>query len=189
MKSIRRMSQIELGAFVQSHLRKRGIEVVLSGGASVSIYSRGRYVSKDLDFVNVYSADRKKIREVMAELGFSEEGRYYKHPDSEFFIEFPPGPLAIGAEPVKNVREIRFSTGVLRVISPTDCVKDRLAAFYHWGDNQCLEQAGLVCGSNPVDLKEIARWSKAEGKGIEFAAIRGRLKRGTSRKDPLKRNK
>ena len=29
----------------------------------------------------------------------------------------------------------------LGLLSPTDCVKDRLAAFYHWKDQQSLEPA------------------------------------------------
>ncbi len=45
------------------------------------------------------------------------------------FVEFPPGPLAVGVEPVKQVNELKFSTGMLRIISPTDCVKDRLAGY------------------------------------------------------------
>ena len=121
----------EFGAFVQSHLRKSGIEVVLSGGATVSIYRSNKYVSHDLDLVNMFSVSRKAIRIAMFEIGFSEEGRYFKHPDSQFLIEFPPGPLSVGKEPVKQISEIRFITGVLKVISPTDCVKDRLAAYYH----------------------------------------------------------
>jgi hypothetical protein len=172
VKSIPRMSQAELGAFVQSHLRKKGIEVVLSGGAGVSIYSRGKYVSKNLDLVNVYSKDRKSIRKAMMELGFMEQGVYFKHPDSGYPVEFPPWPLTMGMEPVKSIRKIRLSTGTLQVISPTDCVKDRLAAFYHWGDNQCLAQAAMVCKENAVDLKEVARWPKAVGKSVEFGGIR-----------------
>ncbi len=55
MKSISEMDQAELAAYVQSHLRKKGIHVVLSGGATVALYSEGRYVSKDLDMVNIYA--------------------------------------------------------------------------------------------------------------------------------------
>jgi hypothetical protein len=33
MKSIKEMTQGELAAFIQSHLREKGIDVVLSGGA------------------------------------------------------------------------------------------------------------------------------------------------------------
>ena len=175
MIALEKMTQGELGAFVQSHLREKGIEVVLSGGAAVGIYSNGRYVSKDLDLINVYAVNRKHIRAAMEELGFQEEGRYFKHPDTEFFIEFPAGPLAIGDEIIKNIVEKKFSTGILQIISPTDCVKDRLAAYYHWGDRQCLAQAEMVSQECAIDLNEIGRWSTREEKTVEFENIRDRL--------------
>ena len=31
-------------------------------------------------------------------------------------------------------------------MTPTDSVKDRLAAYYHWNDQQALEQAIMVAG-------------------------------------------
>jgi hypothetical protein len=175
MKPLAEMTQAEVGAFVQSHLREKGIEVVLSGGASVSIYTTGKYVTLDLDLVNVYSKSRRVIRASMEEIGFREEGRHFSHPATPHIVEFPPGPLTVGAEPVKEVQEVALSTGVLRVISPTDSVKDRLAAYYHWGDEQALEQARLVAGSNDVDIDEIRRWSVAEGKAREFDRIRRRI--------------
>jgi hypothetical protein len=177
MKSIKEMTQGELAAFIQSHLREKGIDVVLSGGATVSIYSSSRYISWDLDLINPYSTKRRMLRETMQELGFHEEGRHFEHPDTQFFVEFPPGPLAVGMEPVKQIDEIKFSTGMLRIISPTDCVKDRLAAYYHWDDLQCLEQAVLVAQANKIDLEEIERWSKGEGKLDEFRRIKGQLTR------------
>jgi hypothetical protein len=175
MKSIKEMTQGELAAFIQSHLREKGIDVVLSGGATVSIYSSSRYISWDLDLINPYSTKRRMLRETMQELGFHEKGRHFEHPDTQFFVEFPPGPLAVGVEPVKQIDEIKFSTGMLRIISPTDCVKDRLAAYYHWDDLQCLEQAVLVAQANKIDLTEIERWSAGEGKLDEFRRIRDQL--------------
>ncbi len=53
MKPISKMSQSEVGAYVVTHLQKAGIKVVLSGGAAVSIYSKRKYVSKDLDLVDM----------------------------------------------------------------------------------------------------------------------------------------
>jgi hypothetical protein len=175
MKPIKEMIQGELGAYIQSHLREKGIEVVLSGGAAVGIYTDSKYVSKDLDFINVYAVNRRTIRTAMGEIGFREEGRYFKHQDTEFFIEFPAGPLAIGSEPISQIIEKEFSTGTLKIISPTDCVKDRLAAYYHWGDRQCLAQAELVAKDHAVDLNEIERWSIVEEKLEEFGHIKGRL--------------
>ena len=60
MKAISKMNQAELAAYVQSHLREQEIEVILSGGAAVGIYSRGAYISKDIDLVNTHFTRRKK---------------------------------------------------------------------------------------------------------------------------------
>jgi len=103
MKPVREISRAEICALVQSHLDERGINVVLSGGSCVSIYSGEKYVSRNLDLVNIYSVKRRSIRESMSEIGFYEEGRYYKHPESQFLIEFPPGPLSVGVEPLKQI--------------------------------------------------------------------------------------
>jgi hypothetical protein len=171
------MSVGELAAHICTTLRDRGIEVVLSGGSCVSIYSAGKYVSNDLDFIETGIHAAREIRDAMLEMGFEQEHRYFKHDGVEFLVEFPRGPLAVGKEPVGSIAEIKFSTGLLRIISPTDCVKDRLAAYYHWQDQQCLEQAVLVAKSNEIDLQEVESWSKREGKSAEFRLIVERLRR------------
>ncbi len=178
MKPVSKMSRLELAAFIAVEFRRRKINVVLSGGSCVSIYSAEKYVSMDLDFVNAGFAKRAAIRETMEFLGFGEENRYFRHPDTELLVEFPPGPLGVGEEPVKQIDEITTETGVVRIVSPTDCVKDRLAWFYHDNDKECLEQAILVAGRNDVDLRELERWSAAEGKRKAFEVIKHRLKRG-----------
>jgi len=50
----------------------------------------------------------------------------------------------------------------LKILTPTDCVKDRLAAFYHWGDSQCLEQAVMVSLAQNIDYENIKNCSKKE---------------------------
>jgi hypothetical protein len=172
------MTQAELGAYVQSHLGANGIDVVLSGGAVVAIYTSGRYVTRDLDLVNRYSAGRPAIRAVMQELRFREEARHFQHPDSDFLVEFPPGPLSIGEEEITDIVELKTETGTLRTISPTDCVKDRLAWYYHFGDRQCLSQAVLVAQEHAIDMADIGRWSEGEGKLAGFEKIRNLLEEG-----------
>ncbi len=175
MKAISLMTRLEFAAWVSAEFSKRKINIVLSGGSCVSVYSQEKYVSMDLDFVNAGFTKRPVIKKAMEELGFFEENRYFKHPDSELLVEFPPGPLAVGEEPVKQITEIITSTGALRIISPSDCVKDRLAWYYHDNDKECLEQAILVAGSCPIEITEIERWSKAEGKLDIFNQIKHRL--------------
>jgi hypothetical protein len=175
MKQIKNMSQAELAAYIQDSLHKDGIEVVLSGGSAASFYSNNKYVSKDLDLINTNFAKPSKIKAGMEKLGFQEQGRYFVNPETEFFAEFPAGPLSVGEEPVKEISEFKLATGTLRVVSATDCVKDRLCAFYFWNDRQGLAQAVLVAESQNVDLKEIKRWSKREGKESEYETFRQKL--------------
>lgn len=160
MKPISAMTQAELAAFVQSHLRKNKIYVTLSGGAAVSIYTVNRYVSADIDLVEDTYADRNKVNNAMEEIGFREKNRYFTHPETQHIIEFPSGPLSVGGEAVKNITEIKYATGILRVISPTDCVKDRLAAYYFWKDQQSFNQALLVAQNNPVTSAKLRNCRK-----------------------------
>lgn len=51
MKSLGEMSVGEVAAYVAEHLRQSDINVVLTGGSCVSIYTDNRYLSYDLDFI------------------------------------------------------------------------------------------------------------------------------------------
>jgi hypothetical protein len=177
VKPIKDMSTGELAAFISTHLKRHGIDVVLSGGSCVSIYSENKYVSGDLDFIEFGSIGIRKLKRVLGEVGFFYgKDRYFRSSETDIFLEFPPGPLSVGEEPIKEIVTLNFPTGELRIISPTDCVKDRLAAYYHWGDRQSLEQAVLVAKDNKIDLNELKRWSSVEGKLSVFLDIRKRFK-------------
>ena len=176
MKPVQEMTEAELAAFVGQHLGDRGIRVVLSGGTCVTIYARRAYVSGDFDFVaEAAFVDRPRITAALAEIGFQEHGRFFKHPDSTLLVDMRPSPLAIGREPVKEVRELSFCTGLLRLLSPTDCTKDRLAGYYYYNDSQCLDQARLVIEHSDVDLAEVERWSISEGEQARFQEIKASL--------------
>lgn len=171
MISLSGLSIGELAAYIAEHLRSKGIETVLVGGACISIYSANQYSSFDLDFIITGAATRQKVRSALTEINFTEENRYFIHPQTPFFLEFPSGPLAIGDEPPSEISTLRFSTGDLRLLSPTDCVKDRLAAFYHWKDQQSLEQAILITRDHEIDFAEVGRWSVNEGFADVFEKI------------------
>ena len=163
MISLSELTIGELAAYIAEHLRNKGIETVLVGGACISIYSVNEYSSFDLDFIITGSSTRQKVRAALTEINFTEVNRYFINPQTPFFVEFPSGPLAIGDEPPSEISTLRFSTGNLRLLSPTDCVKDRLAAFYHWKDQQSFEQAVLIARDHNIDIEEVRRWSVNEG--------------------------
>lgn len=182
MKKPSEMSRAEFAAHICDFLMKHGVRTTLSGGSCVSIYCEERYVSFDLDFVqNEVFSSRKKIAGLMEQLGFTEKNRYFEFPGVAWIVEFPPGPLAIGEQWISAIHEMRTEVGVLRLLRPTDCVKDRLAWFFHDGDMQCLEQALLVSERRDVDIEEIRLWSCCEKREKEFGVFLGHLKERQSR--------
>lgn len=61
----------ELAAIVSAKLNENGIDAVLVGGACVSIYTKNKYLSSDLDFVT--HAAIKEVAAAISELGFKRE--------------------------------------------------------------------------------------------------------------------
>ncbi len=157
-----KLTLAETAARVSEHLRSQGCSTVLVGGACVSIYSDNRYESLDLDYVA--AEPLKQLATALKPLGFTQGGdRHFVHPDSQFLIEFVAPPVAIGNEaPVTRTAKHATREGIITMLTPTDCVKDRLAAFIHWHDPQALEQALLVARQQTVNLRQIRQWAKAE---------------------------
>ena len=168
MKPLADMSVEELAGLVCETLENVGITTTLTGGACVAIWSDGKYVSRDLDFIEEGPVSRRQVKDALAKIGFTEKNRYFFHPETEFFVEFPTGPLTVGDERVHKVKIRDTAAGRLRLLSPTDCIKDRLAAFFYWNDKMALEQALLVARSQSVDLADLRRWAKAEGEAEKF---------------------
>lgn len=136
----------------------------MTGGSVVTIYSENEYQSDDLDFIS--TAQQKKIAAAMGTLGFTQaKGKHFTHPDTSLFVEFPAPPLVIGNEPVTHTAEQRLKNGVLKLLTPTQCVMDRLAAYFHWNDPPARQQALMVARRHPINWAQVERWSKGEGAG------------------------
>jgi hypothetical protein len=159
----------DLALIVCGKLREHGIKAVLTGGAVVSIYTDNKYQSYDLDFIS--HAKTEDISRALKEIGFLREGRYYRNPSTDFFVEFPAPPIAVGNKPLFEFNEISSEVGYLILLSPTQCVMDRLAAFFHWNDPQSLEQAILVSLNHTISFQEVYEWTieeRCEEKYDEF---------------------
>jgi len=74
-----------------------------------------------------------------------------------------PPPVSIGEEVISKLKRLETPYGFLNLLTPTDCVKDRLAAYLHWKDTQALEQAVLVALGNRIDLAKVKAWAATEG--------------------------
>jgi hypothetical protein len=174
MAITRRSTIRAVAAQVSQALTDAGITAVLTGGGAVSIYSANKYRSYDLDFVS--AAAKKDLAPVLGTLGFKPgSGRHFGHPATPLVVEFVAWPPTLGDEIVQKWARIRTPAGTLQILTPTQCIKDRLAAFFHWRDSQSLEQAVQVGRTNRVSMKELARWAGAEGHAEDFEEFRRRL--------------
>lgn len=169
----------ELWSYVAWHLEAAGIETVMVGGAVVAVYTDGIYQSGDIDLVPDDTM-RDGIVGVLVEIGFARRGRHFVHPSCpQLFVEFPNGPVSIGEEFPIEPDERVVEGQRLKLLSPTDCVKDRLAAFIHWKARDCFDQAILVCRQQAarIDWGGLERWCAGEGsRGKEaFAELRAAM--------------
>lgn len=150
--------------------------MLLSGGSCVTLHSSGKYVSADLDFVLRQDVASRIVEAALAELGLRRVGRVFTRPGAPAAVDILPPPPAIGGEPVRSHETRRIGRRVLELLTPTDCVKDRLGAFFHWDDRQALAQAVLVARACAVDLREIRRWSLAEDRQERYREFRAALR-------------
>lgn len=167
----------DLAALLSKEFKKRGIEAVLVGGACVTIYSKNRYQSYDLDFV-VYE-DMKKVRKVLKELHFNEVSGYFKHENCKWFIEFVSSPVAVGKEIISRFQNFTVRTGTIKMLRIEDSIKDRLASYFHWNDRQGLNQALEICKEQRLStksMKEIESWASLEGFQEKFGEFAKHLK-------------
>lgn len=179
---ITRRSTLADVCFAVSHaLRAHGIDAVLTGGSAAALYAPQICSSYDADFVLESDEPLGKIADALLPTGFTRNGksRMFVHPNSGFTIDFPRGPLAVGGDYVHETATLANGEMMLRILSPTDCVRDRLAHFYHWDDYTALNAAVAVAAAKAHDvLMDVLRsWSAREERLAKFAEFELRLKK------------
>jgi hypothetical protein len=165
----------EVAAAVGQALDDHGIRAVLTGGACAALYTGGRFPSFDLDFIIVSGAILRDLDTAMEEAGFTRKGDHYAHPGAQYIVEFPRGPLGVGSDLDVRPVGLKISRTKILALSPTDSCRDRLAAFYFWGDRQSLRTAVEIAKRHRVRMKRIEEWSLREGFKTAFEEFRSLL--------------
>ncbi len=165
-------SMMEVAAVVTEALMAHDISAVLSGGGAVSLYSDARYQTVDLDFVT--AAMRDRLIPAMACIGFTPEmdaGRHFTHSEVAWVVEFLAAPIAFGETeiPMEEITALETKVGTLRIITPTQCVMDRLTWHFHGNDPQAAKQARMVIKAQATHINwaELEAWVENEGIKLE----------------------
>ena len=128
----------------------------------MELYTNELYSSYDMDFVMEYSYKQKLIEQTMLDLGFLIDGKYYVLKNSKFFIAILTPPVAVGDQFLSNFSKRDTKVGTLTLLTPTDCVKDRLCGYVFHNDKKCFDHALAVAHKNSIDKDELRDWAFKE---------------------------
>lgn len=158
------------------HLTDMGFDPVLTGKACAAIHAGSDVDAKSLEFViSEYVVDR--VESVMASLGFKcLVHRTFGGKGSKFEVSFLPPPVAVGDAVVENIYRLKGAKGELKMLNPTDCIRQRLSMYYRFGSESAFLDALAVARKHKVDMEFIARWSDWEWAGDKFETFMKSLK-------------
>ncbi len=99
---------------------------IVVGGNALEFYTLGDYTTMDVDLV---SARRSDIGNILESWGFNQMGRHWYHTDLDVAIEIPDDVLA-GSE--EKITQVEIEGLNVYIIGVEDLIIDRVNAYVHW---------------------------------------------------------
>lgn len=155
---------------------------VLTGGSAAALYAPQAYMSHDADFILEADDPLDDVAIALRAIGFQRHGRsrIFVHPNSEFTVDFPKGPLSVAGEYIHETHVLERGGLRLRILTRIDCIRDRLSHFYFWNDYTALNAAVGVAAQNSdeVDIDLLRAWTERESPALlqKFAEFEQRLR-------------
>ncbi|HLF07205.1 MAG TPA: hypothetical protein VI893_08560 [Thermoplasmata archaeon] len=112
-----------------------GSDFIVVGGSAIEIYTRGAYVSGDIDLI---AKDEKSVHRVLQRWGFERPGRLWIRQDWGIAVDVV---RSWYRGDVSRTREVTTKYGNIRLAAVEDLLVTRLAAFKHWKVKEALEEA------------------------------------------------
>lgn len=141
-------------SIVASELEPGGIIPVVVGGSAVEFYTRGAYLTIDIDLILPGS---QMIDEVLKSLGFQRTaGASYIHPVADVVIDLPKEPLEGDPD---RITQVVVKGRTAYIIGLEDAIVDRLRAAAYWADERSREWATHLMAANWEEID----WLYLEG--------------------------
>jgi hypothetical protein len=155
------------------------------GGAAVELYTRGAYVTGDLDFVGEVPP---AVDGALKEAGFLKKGRHYVHEEGEIFLEFPGRSM----RPGELTAEVKVGRYTVLAVSPEDALVDRLAAWLFWrsaadGVNAFFLHEAQKAFLDPRRLARRAREERVSAALSSLKRLSARYREGKVDREGVKR--
>lgn len=132
--------QLLMAALITVLLKQRGKDApIVIGGCALSYYTREVYFTADIDLAY---PDREALGNVLKDIGFVTQGRYWVNDTLKIVVEAPASVLAGEDSPVEI---IEFEDDLqCRIIGIEDLIIDRLNACKYWKSEIDCEMVELL---------------------------------------------
>lgn len=162
----------ELWKFVATFLESEKVGVTLVGGGVATIYSKGKYLSGDLDFVlDSLFMEHGTVEKKLLQIGFVKKGVIYRHPRCRFTLEYKSPPIEIGEDSRVVPEEVESGGVNIKILTPTDCIKDRLNKYVLYKDRDAFDAAVDVAKERDFVLEKVKKFcetNKLQKAFLEF---------------------
>ncbi len=129
---------LRAASLIASELAPLGLEPIVVGGTAVEFYTRGTYLTQDLDLV---VPGFEQIARVLERLGFDRLGASFLHKELDLAVHLPPEPLEGDR---KRLESVNVDGRQVSVIGLEDIIADRLRAAAYWKDLSSGEWAAQM---------------------------------------------
>ncbi|MFW5697425.1 MAG: hypothetical protein ACOCX1_02565, partial [Fimbriimonadaceae bacterium] len=94
-------------------------------------------------------------------------------------VEFLSGPLMVGSERISTYDTLTNEGLKLHILTPTDCIRDRLAWHVAYGDMSAVEQAARVAVAlaKRVNFEEVKAWCQREDSELTYRLLEAQMRR------------
>lgn len=156
-------------------LDSAGIVAVLTGGSAATYYVPAVYQSRDADFILRYGVGLRDVVPALESIGFRlRDSGDFEHPNLQYTVEFPKGPLAIGSDLVTSWATERRENELLHILTPTDVVRDRFLHYFAWSDLSAYAAALAIARAmrDRVDWNAFEMWARREAEADRSYELR-----------------
>jgi len=156
-------------------LRAHDHKPILTGRGCAYMYAPKQCHTNSFDIVmNEYHPDTMIALMKRAHLSF-QTNRTFISKSYDFEINFLPPPLCVGDTIITQTHRMKTTHGYIDLLTITDIVRQRLSAYYRWGDSNALDEAIVLAKGKNIDLKLIEHWSRWEWASDHFELFYQRL--------------
>jgi len=155
-----------------------GTKAVLVGGSAAAVYAPESLRSRDADFILTFVAGNVETEDTLRTIGYRRAGRIFAHESQLVTLDFPDDVIYIGEEWITAYDTIERGSFKLNIITPYDCIRDRLLSYFAWSDRSALLAAVEVARRQAFDAVALQTWANAQNESARYAEFLRRIERG-----------